>query len=266
MIKYISKNGILKKYKGTASNVIIPKNVTAIGENVFNYNWKLKSVKIPDGVTHIGFGAFYCCQNLTKIKIPNSVRHIGHFAFFACDNLLSVVIPNNVKQIGLGTFNGCYNLTSIEIPNSITEIGAQAFNGCKNLSSINIPKNVSYIGFSAFYNIKKVKPQYNTNGKLRAFKAFNKGLTCRGFHYEIGKSYHQDGKIISCFNGFHACTNPLDVFQYYYGNLNVLRFAEVELSGEMDSEDNKVAASDIKIVRELSVSELAEIYNQMEKE
>jgi hypothetical protein len=33
----------------------------------------------------------------------------------------------------------------------------------------------------------------------------------------------------------------------------------------MDWYGNKVAASDIKIVRELTVSELAKIYNSMEK-
>jgi hypothetical protein len=58
------------------------------------------------------------------------------------------------------------------------------------------------------------------------------------------------------------------VFTYYYGDLNKLRFAEVELSGtvDMDWVDDKVAASDIKIVRELTLQDLVKIYNSMEKE
>jgi hypothetical protein len=69
-----------------------------------------------------------------------------------------------------------------------------------------------------------------------------------------------------CKNGFHACPNPLDVFNYYSGDLSKLHFCEVELSGEMDWFGDKYAASDIRIIRELSVKELADIYNSMEKE
>ena len=43
-------------------------------------------------------------------------------------------------------------------------------------------------------------------------------------------------------------------------------FAEVELSGEVSWADDKVAASDIKIIRELTLQELFDIYNSMEKE
>jgi len=58
----------------------------------------------------------------------------------------------------------------------------------------------------------------------------------------------------------------LAVFNYYGGDLDNLCFAEVELSGKMDREYDKIAASDIKIVRELTARELAKIYNSMEKE
>ena len=81
---------------------------------------------------------------------------------------------------------------------------------------------------------------------LRAFKAFHEDWTCRGFKYNIGKAYHQDGKIKCCSNGFHACCNPLAIFGYYYGDMTKRCFAEVELSGEVSWADDKVAASDIK--------------------
>lgn len=197
---------------------------------------------IPKDVTEIGDCAFADCDKLTTIKIPNSVTRIGEYAFDGCKNLTSIKIPNSVKYIGVCAFGGCFNLTNIEIPNSVT-----------------------YIDECAFDCIKNVKPQY-TNGKLRAFKAFNYDWTCRDFQYKIGESFHQDGKIKCCWKGFHACPNPLEVFNHYDGELSGLRFAEVELSGNMDWDDDKVAASDIKIVRELSVSELAKIYNSMEKE
>lgn len=204
--------------------------------------------------------------NSARPRIPKDVTEIGDWAFYNCDNITSIKIPNSVRKIGNFAFRSCFNLTHINIPNSVTEIGCAAFVGCYNLTSIKIPNSVTYIGFCAF-EVKKVKPQYNANGSLRAFKAFFHDWSCRNdFHYEIGKSYHQNGKIICCHKGFHACTNPLDIFDYYYGNLYALHFAEVELSGRMDKDFDKVAASDIRIVRELTISELAEIYNNMEKE
>ena len=150
-------------------------------------------------------------------------------------------------------------------PKDVTEIGTMPFLDCDIITSIKIPNRVTNIHAYAFYGIPKVKAQFNSNGSLRAFKAFNEDWTCRKFQYEVGKAYHLDGNIECCKNGFHACENPLSVFNYYYGNLDKLHFAEVELSGKKTWEEDKVAASDIKIIRELTASELAEIYNSMEK-
>lgn len=81
---------------------------------------------------------------------------------------------------------------------------------------------------------------------MKAFKGFNKDLTCRGYQYEEGKEFHTE-RAKCCDTGFHACEYPLDCFGYYDPAHSV--FHEVELSGEMDkSGDNtKVCATDIKI-------------------
>ena len=77
---------------------------------------------------------------------------------------------------------------------------------------------------------------------MRAFKGFNKDLTCRGYQYEEGKEFHTE-RAECCDTGFHACEYPLDCFGYYDPAHSV--FYEVELSGEMDkSGDNtKVCAT-----------------------
>ena len=49
---------------------------------------------------------------------------------------------------------------------------------------------------------------------MKAFKGFNKDLTCRGFQYEEGKEFHTE-KAECCEEGFHACEYPLDCFNYY---------------------------------------------------
>ena len=88
------------------------------------------------------------------------------------------------------------------------------------------------------------------------YKAFDKNLQCRGFQYEVGKEYEIDGKIKVCKRGFHACENPLEVFDHY--DMLNSRFCKVEQTGDIDKEKNstKICSSKIKIVAELKLSDM----------
>ena len=91
---------------------------------------------------------------------------------------------------------------------------------------------------------------------MKAFKGFNKDMTCRGFQYEEGGEYETD-KAKVCDTGFHACENPIDCLQYYEPHKSV--YHEVELDGDIDrqsGDDTKVAATKIKIGAELSIPAL----------
>ena len=80
---------------------------------------------------------------------------------------------------------------------------------------------------------------------VKGFKAFNKGLSCRGFQFEEGKTYEHKGDFIPCNSGFHFCENPLDVLNYY--DLCNSEFAMVEAVGEVKKEDNKTVTNKLKI-------------------
>ena len=88
---------------------------------------------------------------------------------------------------------------------------------------------------------------------MKMYKGFNKDLTCRGFQYEEGKTYREDSADL-CNRGFHACENPLDVFNYYAPGYS--RFHEVDLEELTDqtSDDSKRCGRVISIGAELSVS------------
>ena len=92
--------------------------------------------------------------------------------------------------------------------------------------------------------------------KIIAYKGFDKDFKCRGFQYEVGKTYEMDSNIAYCNRGFHACESPMEVFDYY--DMLTSRFAEVEQSGKMDKEadSTKTCSSRIKIKAELKLADI----------
>lgn len=94
---------------------------------------------------------------------------------------------------------------------------------------------------------------------IKSYKAFDKNMRCRDFQYEVGKEYEMDGDIKCCNRGFHACKNPVEVWDYY--DMLNSRFAEVEQSGKIDEEGNstKVCSSHIKIKAELKLADIIKV-------
>ncbi|ELC1760460.1 hypothetical protein RIW47_000384 [Salmonella enterica] len=90
--------------------------------------------------------------------------------------------------------------------------------------------------------------------EIVTFKGFNKDLKCRDFQFEIGKTFHHDGKVEACGSGFHACECPFDVFSYYPPAES--RYAETISFGVTDREeigDTKIASASITIKAELTL-------------
>ncbi|EFB3571211.1 hypothetical protein NEP95_16745 [Escherichia coli] len=90
--------------------------------------------------------------------------------------------------------------------------------------------------------------------EIVTFKGFNKDLKCRDFQFEIGKTFHHEGKVEACGSGFHACECPFDVFGYYSPADS--RFAETISFGVTDREedgDTKIASASITIKAELTL-------------
>ena len=101
-----------------------------------------------------------------------------------------------------------------------------------------------------------------TNQLVKGYKVFNPDWTCRGFQYEVGKTFEEDVTPECCEAGFHFCTKASDCFNYYRFDSNN-KVAEVLALGEVDSrsDDTKCCTNKIQIVREISWQELLTIVN-----
>lgn len=89
-----------------------------------------------------------------------------------------------------------------------------------------------------------------------AFKGFNADLTCRGYQFHENEVNRTE--LANCKeNGFHCAENPLDCL-YYYTNWRESVYYEVEASGDMDEDsiDSKIACTEIRLLRKLSMKEL----------
>lgn len=112
---------------------------------------EIKNLIIPSDVTSIGQQAFYGCSELTSVEIPNSVTSIGHSAFYNCTGLTSIVIPDNIKIIEIGTFCQCSNLISITIGSGVTAILSASFYKCTKLEDVYCyAKEIPYVSPEAF--------------------------------------------------------------------------------------------------------------------
>ena len=97
---------------------------------------------------------------------------------------------------------------------------------------------------------------------IKGFKGFDKDLKCRGYQYELGQDFQEEGKIEACSKGFHFCENPFDVFSYYppFTENGINRYCVVEGGGSIDkdSADTKIACSKLHISAEIGLKGLVE--------
>ena len=91
------------------------------------------------------------------------------------------------------------------------------------------------------------------------YKGFDKDFKCRGYQYEVGKTYEHGGRIDLCKSGFHFCRAMADVFNYYT-DANC-RYAEIEALGTVEEGGDKCVTDKIRIIREIPRGEAVEMSN-----
>lgn len=168
MNDFLILDGVLVKYLGTSTEVVIPEGVIKIDDHVFCEK-NLTSVTLPDSLMEIGSCAFYK-NNLTQVNLPANLKVIGDVAF-RHNHLTSITIPDSVTTIGEASFADneitdftlpvglktipqklfeSNKLTTVTIPHTIEKIEECAF-ACNNIIQINFGRGLKEIGYRAFY-------------------------------------------------------------------------------------------------------------------
>ncbi len=165
-------------FRDQITSVVVPENITVLGNDIFAGCTALNSVQLPQGLKTIGNNAFSGCSALMQIQLPESLEVIGSGAFSgtrlttvtlppslekledgvfsSCTKLEEVTLPPNLKEIGDSCFSSCSNLAAIEFPESLEKIGASTFSNCSALTSIHFPASLTSIGDNAFFRCTKL--------------------------------------------------------------------------------------------------------------
>jgi len=95
---------------------------------------------------------------------------------------------------------------------------------------------------------------------MKAYKGFNKDMTCRGFQFKEGETYTEDRAEL-CKSGFHACEDPLNVMDYYSpADGSIYREVELDEVCEKRSNDSKIVAKKITIGAEIGIPGLVKAH------
>lgn len=89
---------------------------------------------------------------------------------------------------------------------------------------------------------------------MRAYKAFNIGLKCRGYQFVEGKNVTDQANCVR--NGFHCAENPVDCLTYY-PNVKTSEYWVVDAGGDIDEDsiDSKIACTELTTIKKLSIYE-----------
>lgn len=168
----------------------MPKYATSIGQSAFENAKNMAEFHCNATVQSVGELAFYNCMAMESIELPDCCSTFGEMVFYVCPKLKSVKLPSSLTTIPFATFYFCESLPEITLPEGVKNIENLAFHNCKSLTTVNIPVATYKISSTAFgyceklsaLNVDAANSDYcDQDGVL-----FNKNKT-RLILYPVGK-------------------------------------------------------------------------------
>ena len=226
-------------------SVVLPAQLTAIGEYCFEDCLSLTSLTIPAPVKSIGPGAFAGCRSLADIQVDEkNEKYSAHdgMLFSSEGKTLNCYpsakgvvnnLPDSLTIIGDGSFAGTA-ITRLILPESVMRFGSACFNGCEELTMIvpqrrKAPSCLTGNSSGTFAGLDFDKVQviipvgaeasyckadgWKLFSNISLFKAFGKAVV-QGF--SSSKNIDLDG-IVVVDNDFEALTDEVTTTAYKVG-------------------------------------------------
>ena len=96
---------------------------------------------------------------------------------------------------------------------------------------------------------------------MKGYKISNNRI-CKGFKYEVGKTYTFEGELRLCNQGFHFYKNIDDVFEWYFYDRNNTIIFEIEALGKIIEDENKCVTDKIKVLRIIPKKEYNKLFKR----
>ena len=123
--EFVIKNGILTKYNGTDTHVVIPDGVTTITNTSFAESDDIESIVLPESVSLIKKNSFICCQKLKEITMTNPWIKVSPEAFILCEDAY-FSMPYGISDIGI-KFESLRHFVDDYVAGTCTPERAEAF-------------------------------------------------------------------------------------------------------------------------------------------
>ena len=141
-------------------SIVLPDSVTELGESAF-YGCLINDLKLSRNLRAIPDKCFRYNWLVERLEIPSSVQEIGPEAFYnSCPE--KVLIPEGVERIGYSSFP---NVKEIDLPASLKEIASDFYRKCP-LDDDDMPPYVCISVDNPVFYAKGGSLYFRENGKL----------------------------------------------------------------------------------------------------
>ncbi|MCM1297162.1 MAG: leucine-rich repeat domain-containing protein [Muribaculaceae bacterium] len=169
---FVYSNGMVSRYVGVDSDVVIPDGVTGIASYAF-YSLPVETITIPASAKKVHDSPFFSCADLASVQVAQDNENYASEdgVLFNKDKTelifypparteTAYTVPGTVTTIRDSAFQECQYLTQVTLPEGVTTVGMYAFSSCDALSEVYLPQSLTTLYFHAFYSREKLDVYY----------------------------------------------------------------------------------------------------------
>ena len=190
-----------------------------IDSHAFGSCYTLQEIVLPDNLTEIGEAAFAECYGLYKVNIPKNLNSLKRYAFHGCRYLRDISLPSTLTandgnpfgrvkldKLAIDNDNKAYKVVdgaivhnksnrivsaplnrggTFTIPFGIKTIGTRAFQGCDFIDQIEIPSTVENL-YDQCFDCTNIQHVYSYAQEPCDYASFHENAFQGTLHVPVG--------------------------------------------------------------------------------